>query len=578
MTVGSAGTANGGLGGSGVAGSGSGAACAATGGASVGGSAGSNAAGTAGSTATGGAAGSGGASGSGGGTSALCMNGGKGAHYVDSSAGNDTADGTTTTTAWKTLTPLNSATFGPGDAICFHAGGSWTGQLAPKGSGSAAAPIVVDQYGTGSKPRINAGAGNLQALLLQNVQYWEVNDLELTNNQAAPGDYRGICVRGQDVGVLNHIYIRNCFVHDVTGVVHWIGGDTADNQPPWVTFQAGWDDSKRTGGIVVEVASTNGSKTWFNDVRIENNVVQDTSFAGIVFKQLDGGYGWGVRASRTDSKFTPHTNIAIRDNYISQTNTKYGCNSIYLTGSQHVTIERNVCKDSGTSAIEAYNADDVHIQSNEVFGTIKKAGGADYNGIDTDRATTGAVVQYNYVHNNGDGILLCQFVFGDSIVRYNLILNSSRYAMNLHSDAASTNQTYNNLLFLQGLSTGDLINSSGGATYLASPYTLSNNIFSSSRASVVATGTGVTYTNNLFSGVTATGNATQSGDPMFVDSSARPNGDATGPALAKLAGFQLKTASAARNHGATIANNGGSDFWGNPLYSGAPDIGPFEQP
>jgi hypothetical protein len=609
MTAGGAGAANGGSGGSGVAGSsaagsGSGAAgsagVSAAGGASVGGSAGSNAAGTAGSgtagsATSGGAAGSSagsggaggslagnggsaGASGSGGGTSALCTNGGKGAHYVDSSAGNDAADGTTVSTAWKTLAPVNGATFEPGDAICFHAGGSWTGQLEPKGSGSAAAPIVVDQYGTGGKPRINAGAGNLQALLLQNVQYWEVNDLELTNNQAAPGDYRGICVRGQDVGALNHIYIRNCFVHDVTGVVNWIGGDTADNQPPWVTFQAGWDDSKRTGGIVVEVASTSGTKTWFNDVRIENNVVEDTSFAGIVFKQLDGGYGWGVRASRTDSKFTPHTNIAIRDNYISQTNTKYGCNSIYLTGSQHVTIERNVCKDSGTSAIEAYNADDVRIQSNEVFGTVKKAGGADYNGIDTDRATTGAVVQYNYVHNNGDGILLCQFVFGDSIVRYNLLLNNSRYAINLHSDAASTNQTYNNLLFLQGLTTGDLINSSGGATYLASPYTLSNNIFSSSRASVVATGTGVTYTNNLFSGVTATGNATQSGDPMFVDSSARPNGDATGPALAKLAGFQLKTASPARNHGATIANNGGSDFWGNPLYSGAPDIGPFEQP
>ena len=64
-------------------------------------------------------------------------------------------------------------------------------------------------------------------------------------------DLRGICVRGRDAGTLNHIYIRNSFVHDVTGVVNWIGGDVADNQPPWVTFQTGWDDSKRTGGIIV---------------------------------------------------------------------------------------------------------------------------------------------------------------------------------------------------------------------------------------------------------------------------------------------------------------------------------------
>ena len=39
-----------------------------------------------------------------------------------------------------------------------------------------------------------------------------------------------------------------------------------------MTFQTGWDDSKRTGGIVVEIESSNGTKTWFNDVVIENNV------------------------------------------------------------------------------------------------------------------------------------------------------------------------------------------------------------------------------------------------------------------------------------------------------------------
>ena len=54
----------------------------------------------------------------------------------------------------------------------------------------------------GNKPRIAAGTTDLQPLLLLNVQYWEVNNLELTNNKGAPGDYRGISVRGRDVGVL----------------------------------------------------------------------------------------------------------------------------------------------------------------------------------------------------------------------------------------------------------------------------------------------------------------------------------------------------------------------------------------
>ena len=229
---------------------------------------------------------------------------------------------------------MTATTFQPGNAICFKAGGAWTGALALKGSGSAAAPIVIDQFGTGNKPRIAAGASDLQPLLLLNVQYWEINNLELTNNKSAPGDYRGISVRGRDVGALNHIYIRNCFIHDVTGVVNWIGGDVADDDPPWVKFQTGWDASKRTGGIVVEVESANGTKTWFNDVVIENNVVQDTSFGGIIFKQLEGSYGWGVRSSRTDTRFTPHTNVVIRGNYLSQTNTPYGCNTIYVTGAR----------------------------------------------------------------------------------------------------------------------------------------------------------------------------------------------------------------------------------------------------
>jgi hypothetical protein len=152
-------------------------------------------------------------------------------------------------------------------------------------------------------------------------------------------------------GTLEHFCIRNCFVHDVTGVVNWIGGDTADNATG-VTFQAGWDASKRTGGIVFEVAAGTGTavKTKFDDVQIESNTVQDTSFGGIVFKQLDGTVHWGVRKSRTDSNWTPHTNVVIRNNYLSQTNTAYGCNTIYLTDTQNALVEGNVAKDAGTCA------------------------------------------------------------------------------------------------------------------------------------------------------------------------------------------------------------------------------------
>jgi hypothetical protein len=431
---------------------------------------GGSATGTAGASSSGGAnAGAGAVGGNGAGAAgntatSSCASGAGAAYSVDSTAGDDTKDGRTTATAWRSIAKVNATTFAPGASLCFKAGGSWTGELHPLGSGTSAAPIVVDQYGTGAKPKFAAGTSDLNAVSFVNQQYWELNNLEVTNRKTSLGDVRGISVRGMNGGTLEHFYIRSCFVHDVTGVVNWIGGSTADNAPG-VTFQAGWDTSKRTGGIVFEVVAGTGTpvKTKFDDVLLENNVIQDTSFGGIIFKQLDGTVHWGIRNSRSDTNWTPHTNVVIRNNFLTQTNTAYGCDTIYLTDTQGAMVEGNVAQDAGTCAIELYYTDKVTVQKNETFGAKKKAGGADYNGIDSDNSTTGSIIQYNYVHDNGDGILLCQFNFGDSIVRYNLLVNNSRDSVNLHSDPAATNATYNNLLFVDGLGGASLVNTSGTA-------------------------------------------------------------------------------------------------------------------
>jgi len=92
------------------------------------------------------------------------------------------------------------------------------------------------------------------------------------------------------------------------------------------------------------------------------------------------------------------------------------------------------------------------------------------------------------------------------------------------------------------------------------------------------TGGGVSYSNNLFDGIAAVGAAAKTGAPMFVDGAARPSGDQSGPALSQLAGFQLKAGSPALEAGVAITSNGCMDFWGDPLYKGAPDIGPYEAP
>jgi hypothetical protein len=125
------------------------------------------------------------------------------------------------------------------------------------------------------------------------------------------------------------------------------------------------------------------------------------------------------------------------------------------------------------------------------------------------------------------------------------------------------------------------VSTSGNGEHLAASYLLSNNVFFTTRAGdAVATGGGVRYANNLYSGLSpATGDGgARSGAPLFADPSSRASGGPEGPAFDSLVGFQLRAGSPAIGAGTAIADNGGVDFWNTPLYVGAPDVGPFEAP
>jgi hypothetical protein len=516
--------------------------------------------------------------------------------YVDAAAGNDASAGTSEAAPWKSLGKVNATTFQAGDRVLLRAGQRWTGQLWPKGSGTAAAPATIDSYGSGAKPRIDGAGQVADAVRLFNQEHWTIRNLEVTNTVPATGtpganlrDLRGIHVGGDNGQTLDGFVVDAVNVHDVTGEVNWIGGSTADNAPG-VRFQTGWDASKRTGGIVFDatvpdVAAPPGAPTILNGITVSNSVVSNTSFGGIVVKQYTGdgtgatATGWGTRRSAGDTRFRPHTNVTIRNNFISQAGTAYGCNGIYLTDVRGGLIERNVVQQAGTSGIETYYADDVTIQLNEVYGTSRKAGGADFNGIDADKGTTAQRVQYNYVHGNGDGILLCQFAFGDAVVRYNVVTGNSRYQVYLHSDAAASAKIYNNTIY-NDRSTYLVY---GYGSYLDSTYTLTNNILYSTRAgATISSSPTVTYRRNLYGGaaLTVPGSDTTAivADPRFAAAPITgPSGTpATGPQLASTYALKLAPGSPALGAGVPIADNGGRDLAGDPLYTGGPDLGAFE--
>ncbi|MGW5640890.1 right-handed parallel beta-helix repeat-containing protein, partial [Streptomyces sp. NPDC003832] len=371
---------------------------------------------------------------------------------------------------------------------------------------------------------------------LFNQEYWEISDLDVSNETAAtdtPGanlaNLRGIHISGDNGEQLDHFVVDGVRVHDVSGEVKWIGGDAADDEPG-IHFDTGWDNSKKTGGIVFDstvpdVAAPTATATVLNGITVKNSTVTDTSFAAIVVKQYAGdatgavATGWGTRKSASDSAFTPHTDITISDNYVSQKNTPYGCNGIYITGARGGVVDRNVVADTGIAGIETYYADDIVVEHNEVYGTTAKAGGADRTGIDSDKATTNIVVQYNYVHGNGDGLLFCQFSFGSVTARYNIVVNSSRYGLYLHSDPAATADIHNNTVYNDN-SSKYLVYSFG--KYATAKYKLRNNAFHSAVANASLTNSStLTYDNNYYGGAALTIPASDvnpvTGDAAFAD-------------------------------------------------------------
>ena len=169
-------------------------------------------------------------------------------HYVDCAA---TASGDgSAATPWNNLASVNAHTFTGGDRLLFARGVTCSGRLDPRGSGTAASPIVVDAYGSGTARPVIAGGGTVDAgIHLYNVQGWEINTLEVTNTAATRATRSGILVEIADIGTGSHYVLDNVYVHDVTG-----------------------DDTKASNGIQFEVTGTT-TPTHFDDVTVENSEI-----------------------------------------------------------------------------------------------------------------------------------------------------------------------------------------------------------------------------------------------------------------------------------------------------------------
>jgi hypothetical protein len=489
-------------------------------------------------------------------------------YYIDCSR---TTDGNgTQTSPWNSLGDVNTHTFVPGNALLLKRGTTCLGALQPLGSGNAGSPITIDAYGTGSQPVIDAGSSNVAAVSLFNQQFWEIGDIEVVG-----GSKYGVYVSGNIANIpIQHIYLRNSYVHNATGT------------------------STKRGDSGEVFLAPGGVGQTLNDVLIDGVTAGNSHVSEGIF--VNAGGAWTGSPAQTLG-----SNITVQN---STSHDVYG-DGILIQVLSNGMIQNSVAyhtglcpANCGTTPVGLWDwyCQTCVIQNNESYNnqTWNSHDGGDF---DIDYYNTNNILQYNYGHDSAG---YCIGVFGaenssdaNNIVRYNICSNNAQNPAAAGQgdlflstwDGGSINglQIYNNTFYWNPASNVPLLNTTAASFSGVSPNFFENNIVYSTVPAMITAlsplhldhniywvSTGVTpswtWNNISYSSFAAyQAGSTQDAHSMVANPLlVNPTSDATGkPTVA----FTLQAGSPALSIGANVCagtaqcDMGLRDFFGNPL-------------
>ncbi|TZF85504.1 T9SS type A sorting domain-containing protein (plasmid) [Pedobacter sp. BS3] len=488
-----------------------------------------------------------------------------GTYYIDSNDGNDNNDGLSIATAWKSLARVNSSVFKPGSKLLFKGGGIWNGQLAPLGSGESGNPIIIDKYGDSAKPLFDGNGIIANGVVkLFNQSFWEINNLEIVNDGSSDAERRGVEINASNFGLVQHIHLKNLEVHNIRGT---IGGALSD---------------KRSAGIYFTVSNDDAVATRYDDILVEGCLIYNCQNQGIVTNNEVSSSNYPGSANWNNRRIT---NLVIRNNVIHHISK----NAMIIRLADGGLVEHNLCYETATgttgNTIFSRSSRNTVFQYNE--GYLNRAlENGDFDGslYDPDLNSPGTIWQYSYSHDNSDGLIVfCTDPRDDNVIaRYNVSQNDKGDLVKINFEFTSA-QIYNNTFYIGAGLKPAIIKE---VENVAHTYTYQNNIVYNADANAVGNPRYImfddgkqnrTITNNIFyrtnlpSQINAGSNSTS--DPLFVE----PGTATTG--LSTVGGYKLKPGSPALTTGIVIANNGGLDYFGNPVSaSEAPNLGFYNGP
>ena len=331
-------------------------------------------------------------------------------YYFDSQDGNDSNDGLSQDTPWKSLTKLyNKDLLREGVAVLLKRGSVFNGALwGLPGSGSQERPIVISDYGEGELPKI-AGSNTMTLQLVDN-SYWEFFNIHFTSQETEERpNMLGVNLRAVEK-VVRHIHFLNCTFSDIRGYKDW-----------------------SLGGTALLTSNSEKNSAYFDDLRVENCTFYNCTRNGFSM-YLD------VPTDAVSQKL--NKNVVIRNNTFE----KVPGDVILVSGTDGALIEGNTVRFGGqlgvgytvpgqldvkrqnyAAAIWVMHAKNSIIRYNisQDSHTMRDGGGFD---VDADCENT--LIEYNISYNNSGGfLLLCptrNTPHKNTIVRYNISIDDGQ--------------------------------------------------------------------------------------------------------------------------------------------------------
>ncbi len=151
--------------------------------------------------------------------------------YIDADAGDDTKDGLTPRTAWRTFKNTEGMELGPGESLLLKRGCVFNGDLVVSARASAKNWAEIGAYGKGMRPRISRNRHlNDRCGWVRGAAYLAVRDIVFSN---AGSGFTVECSREGD----GHILVERCLAHHIEGQYRF----NSHGIPEW------WDEPGASG-------------------------------------------------------------------------------------------------------------------------------------------------------------------------------------------------------------------------------------------------------------------------------------------------------------------------------------------